>query len=66
MTTARNIFKKGDSIRCTDATEAGEVADSLCSLGYEWEFCYEKYGNPGIWIDILGRADDKEENNDKE
>lgn len=65
MTTAQTIFKKGDSIHCIDAEHAGETADALCSLGYEWEFCYEKYGKPGIWIDILGRPDDKEENNDK-
>ena len=48
-----NKLKKGDSIRCHDQEEAGTVADMLCHLGIEWEFCYEKDGKRGIWIDIL-------------
>lgn len=48
-----NKLKKGDSIRCHDQEEAGTVADMLCHLGIEWDFCYEKDGKRGIWIDIL-------------
>lgn len=66
MVTARNIFKKGDTIHFITAELAAEAADTLCNLGYEWEFLFEKDGQKGIWIQILGNENDKEAENDKE
>lgn len=63
MTTPKTIFKKGDSIHCHNEQIAGLAADALSNLGYDWDFCYEKDGQKGIWINILDAP--KEEENDK-
>jgi hypothetical protein len=48
-----NKLKKGDYIKCKDADEAADVADSLNMKGIEWDFVYQKDGQKGIWIEIL-------------
>lgn len=47
------MLKKGDTIKCSDKYEAGEIADALSKQGIDWDFCYEKNGVKGIWIDII-------------
>lgn len=47
------MLKKGDYIICSDKEEAVEIAENLHKMGIDWEFCYEKNGIKGIWIDIL-------------
>lgn len=46
-------MKKGDYIKCHDAEEAADIADSLNKEGIEWDFVYTKDGQKGIWIEIL-------------
>ena len=48
-----NTLKKGDTIKCHDKDEAANIADVLCHMGINWDFCYKKHGENGIWIDIL-------------
>ena len=52
-TIALDLLKKGDCICCHDKDDAANVAHALCELGINWDFCYEKNGEQGIWIDIL-------------
>ena len=54
------MLKKGDTIKCSDKYEAGEIADALSKQEIDWDFAYEKNGVKGIWIDIL---EDEEESN---
>ena len=45
-------LKKGDFIKCRDKEDAGNIADALVNSGIDWDFCYEKNGEKGIWIEI--------------
>ena len=54
----RNELAAGDHIRCRDKEDAAKIADTLCDLGYKWEYCFELHGQKGIWIEILGRSVD--------
>ena len=47
-------LSKGDFIKCHDAEEASYIADRLQQDGYDWDFVYERDGQKGIWIEILG------------
>lgn len=49
-----NKLNKGGFIKCHDAEEAADVADALQMEGYDWDFVYQKDGQKGIWIEILG------------
>lgn len=49
-------LKKGDLIKCVDAEDAANVADALQQDGYDWDFVYERDGQKGIWIEILGEV----------
>ena len=51
-----NKLSTGDFIKCKDKEDAGNIADTLCNLGYKWEYCFERNGEKGIWIEILGRS----------
>lgn len=37
-------LKKGDYIKCSDAEEAADIADSLSKEGIKWDFVYKKDG----------------------
>lgn len=45
-------LRKGDYIKCSDAEEAADIADSLSKEGLKWDFVYEHDGEQGIWIEI--------------
>lgn len=47
------MLKKGDTIKCSDADDAADMAEALNRLGVDWDFCYEKDGEKGIWIEIM-------------
>lgn len=47
-------LSKGDFIECHDAEETSYIADRLQQDGYDWDFAYERNGEKGIWIEILG------------
>lgn len=49
-------LSKGDYIKCHDAEDAANVADALQQDGYDWDFVYERNGQKGIWIEILGEV----------
>ena len=49
-----NKPNKGDFIKCHDAEEAADVADTSQMEGYDWDFVYQKDGQKGIWVEILG------------
>ena len=51
--TQRIGLEPGDTIKCRDAKEAGELADILCQKKIPFEFMYSKDGLKGIWIEIL-------------
>ena len=55
-----NTLKKGDTIRCHDAEDAALFAITLGQEGYDWDFVYERNGEHGIWIEILGVLEDEE------
>ena len=44
-----------DTIQCNDADEMVEVHHTLSMQGYKTDFLYEKDGNKGYWIKILGK-----------
>lgn len=54
----KNKLAAGDFIKCRSKEDAGDVAEALNDLGYEWDFCFEHKGQKGIWIEIQGRAAD--------
>lgn len=45
--------KKGDLIKCADDTEAIRIIGNLSRTNIEWDFCYEKDGVKGIWIEVM-------------
>lgn len=45
--------KKGDLIKCADDTEAIRIIGNLSRADIEWDFCYEKDGVKGIWIEVM-------------
>lgn len=51
--TGRVAFEPGDTIRCRDTFDAGELADIMCERKIPFEFVYEKDGVKGIWIKVL-------------
>lgn len=48
-------LKPLDTIKCSDAVEMIEVHYSLSMQGYKTDFLYEKDGEKGLWIEILGK-----------
>lgn len=48
------MFKKGDTIKCSSSDEAVDLMDELLREGYNTDFLYEKDGEKGLWIAILG------------
>ena len=51
--TKRVAFEPGDTIRCKNADDAGELADIFCKKGIPFEFIYNMNGQKGIWIIVL-------------
>lgn len=45
-------LKKGDTIECNDADDMIEIHRNLSLIGIECEFCYEKDGERGYWLEI--------------
>lgn len=52
-------MKAGDTIRCHDKDDAIVYAEELTKAGYKWDFSYEKDGEKGIWIVILGGGENE-------
>ena len=46
------MFKKGDTIKCSDADEAVELMTELQKEGITTDFLYEKDGQKGIWLKV--------------
>lgn len=57
----KSKLSKGDTIRCRNAVDAGDVIEELQKDGYEWEFLFEhdETGKKTILIVILGRYDEQ-------
>lgn len=49
-------LKPLDTIKCSDAVEMIEVHCSLSMQGYKTDFLYEKDGEKGLRIEILGKG----------
>lgn len=49
----RVAFEPGDTIRCKNADDAGELADIFCQREIPFEFIYNMNGKKGIWITVL-------------
>ena len=48
------MLKKGDTIKCSSSDEAIDLMYELDREGYDVDFLYEKDGEKGLWIVILG------------
>ena len=48
------MLKKGDTIKCSSSDEAVDLMDELLRENYDADFLYEKDGEKGLWIVILG------------
>ena len=46
-------LKKGDLIECADDTETIRIIGNLSRANIKWDFCYEKDGVKGIWIEVM-------------
>ena len=44
----------GDLITCKDKDELFKLNASLNGHGIETEFCYERDGQPGYWLEVTG------------
>ena len=57
--TKRVRLEPGDTIKCRDTFDAGELADIMCQREIPFEFVYERDGVKGIWIMVLAEEADK-------
>lgn len=48
-----NQLSVGDTIKCSNKTEALDIMYALEKEGYYTDFLYEKDGRTGIWIEII-------------
>lgn len=44
--------KKGDYIECANDKEAIRIIGNLSRANIEWDFCYERNGSKGLWIEV--------------
>ena len=58
--TGRVAFEPGDTIRCRNADDAGQLADMLSDRQINWEFIYSHNGKEGIWITIQADEEAKQ------
>ena len=54
-------LQQGDTIKCHDSEDAIRTDRELIQGGYVTDFLYEKDGQTGIWIEILGTEGEKHE-----
>lgn len=47
----------GDFIKCHDKDDMVDPVSNLFDEGYEADFCYEKDGKKGNWVEVLDYAD---------
>ena len=52
-----NRLNVGDTIRCSDKDDMVSLFMTLSAEGYEPEFCYERGGEKGYWIEIMDVPD---------
>lgn len=54
-----NNLSVGDIIKCADADDCINTMMVLQKEGIETEFIYEKYGERGLWLEVMedGRAE---------
>lgn len=45
-------LKRGDYIKCFSNEEMKKVLDALKKEGYKADYCYERDGKRGLWIEI--------------
>ena len=55
VTKQMKALEVGDTIKCHDPHELGELDQTLVDLGYETEFVYEMDGERGYWLEIIGK-----------
>ena len=48
----------GDFIKCHDKDEMIDLVSDLLDEGFEADFCYEKDGEKGYWLEILDYFDE--------
>lgn len=48
-----SLLSVGDTIKCSNKTEALDIMYALEKEGYYTDFLYEKDGITGIWIEII-------------
>ncbi len=53
--------KPGDTIRCTDKEEAADVMMAVMYDGWDADIMYEKDGEKGLWIEVMGRMEDEDD-----
>lgn len=46
-------MKKGDTIRCRDKEDMLNTFLNLTACGMELEFCYERNGEQGYWLEVM-------------
>lgn len=51
----QKTVKKGDAIKCIDKGDVVNTDIELNKLGYKTDYMYEKDGEKGYWIEILGK-----------
>ena len=59
--TKRVAFEPGDTIRCKNADDAGELADIFCQRAIPFELVYDYEGEKGIWITVLAEEEADEQ-----
>lgn len=47
----------GNFIKCHDKDDMVDTVSNLFDEGYEADFCYEKDGEKGCWVEVLDYAD---------
>ena len=50
-----NELKKGDTIKCKDKDDMVNTFMELQKVGVDTDFLYEKNGEKGFWLVVVGR-----------
>lgn len=50
-----NELKKGDTIKCKDKDDMVNTFMELQKVGVDTDFLYEKDGEKGLWLIVVGR-----------